>query len=252
MVTELARGRPPIPLSGDSRPALRHPRPRPRALVDDGAADAARRGARDGGGRAPEEARTTATTPPTSRCSSPRRPACRRATWPRCSPSELAERRRGRRRRDRRPGFLNIRVEAGAQGARRRRRSSRPGRRTARSDLFAGEKVNLEFVSANPTGPIHIGGTRWAAVGDALGRVFDALRRRGHPGVLLQRPRRPDRPVRPVAAGQRARASRRPRTATAAQYIAEIADGRRRRSAPTCSTCPTTRRRRSSATSAST
>ncbi|MFC6344335.1 arginine--tRNA ligase, partial [Nocardioides hankookensis] len=40
------------------------------------------------------------------------------------------------------------------------------------SDAFAGEKINLEFVSANPTGPIHIGGVRWAAVGDALGRIF--------------------------------------------------------------------------------
>ena len=42
------------------------------------------------------------------------------------------------------------------------------------SDAFAGEKINLEFVSANPTGPIHIGGVRWAAVGDALGRIFEA------------------------------------------------------------------------------
>ena len=40
------------------------------------------------------------------------------------------------------------------------------------SDAFAGEKINLEFVSANPTGPLHIGAVRWAAVGDALGRVF--------------------------------------------------------------------------------
>ena len=37
---------------------------------------------------------------------------------------------------------------------------------------FAGEKINLEFVSANPTGPLHLGGVRWAAVGDALGRIF--------------------------------------------------------------------------------
>ena len=36
----------------------------------------------------------------------------------------------------------------------------------------AGKKVNLEFVSANPTGPIHIGGVRWAAVGDSLARVL--------------------------------------------------------------------------------
>jgi arginyl-tRNA synthetase len=36
-----------------------------------------------------------------------------------------------------------------------------------------GIKLNLEFVSANPTGPIHLGGTRWAAVGDSLARVFE-------------------------------------------------------------------------------
>ena len=40
------------------------------------------------------------------------------------------------------------------------------------SGAFAGERINLEFVSANPTGPLHIGGVRWAAVGDALGRIF--------------------------------------------------------------------------------
>src|SRR5262249_37155161 len=40
------------------------------------------------------------------------------------------------------------------------------------SQALRGHKINLEFVSANPTGPIHIGGTRWAAVGDALGRLL--------------------------------------------------------------------------------
>jgi arginyl-tRNA synthetase len=40
--------------------------------------------------------------------------------------------------------------------------------------VLAGQKLNLEFVSANPTGPVHIGGTRWAAVGDALGRLLEA------------------------------------------------------------------------------
>ena len=39
---------------------------------------------------------------------------------------------------------------------------------------LAGQRVNLEFVSANPTGPIHIGGARWAAVGDALARMLRA------------------------------------------------------------------------------
>ncbi len=69
------------------------------------------------------------------------------------------------------PGFLNVRVEAGAQGALAAQVVS-AGASYGENDLFAGEKVNLEFVSANPTGPIHLGGTRWAAVGDALGRIF--------------------------------------------------------------------------------
>ena len=47
-------------------------------------------------------------------------------------------------------------------------------------DSLAGKKINLEFVSANPTGPIHLGGTRWAAVGDALGRILTAQGAIGH------------------------------------------------------------------------
>ncbi|WP_049217027.1 arginine--tRNA ligase [Alloscardovia omnicolens] len=39
---------------------------------------------------------------------------------------------------------------------------------------LSGQTLNLEFVSANPTGPIHIGGTRWAAVGDSMARVLEA------------------------------------------------------------------------------
>jgi arginyl-tRNA synthetase len=69
------------------------------------------------------------------------------------------------------PGFLNIKVEAGAQGAVAAEIVA-AGSSYGSSDIFAGEKINLEFVSANPTGPIHIGGVRWAAVGDALGRIF--------------------------------------------------------------------------------
>ena len=48
------------------------------------------------------------------------------------------------------------------------------GNKYGRSNLLAGKKVNLEFVSANPTGPLHLGHTRWAAVGDSLGRVLSA------------------------------------------------------------------------------
>ena len=71
------------------------------------------------------------------------------------------------------PGFLNITVEAGAQGAVAAQVVA-AGAAYGSSAAFAGEKVNLEFVSANPTGPLHIGGVRWAAVGDALGRIFTA------------------------------------------------------------------------------
>ena len=71
------------------------------------------------------------------------------------------------------PGFLNITVEAGAQGQVAVDVVT-AGAAYGTSDAFAGEKINLEFVSANPTGPLHIGGVRWAAVGDALGRIFTA------------------------------------------------------------------------------
>ena len=69
------------------------------------------------------------------------------------------------------PGFLNITVEAGAQGQVAADVVA-AGESYGSSDAFAGEKINLEFVSANPTGPLHLGGVRWAAVGDALGRIF--------------------------------------------------------------------------------
>ncbi len=69
------------------------------------------------------------------------------------------------------PGFLNISVDAGAQGLVALQIAA-AGERYGASDAFAGERINLEFVSANPTGPLHLGGVRWAAVGDALGRVF--------------------------------------------------------------------------------
>lgn len=71
------------------------------------------------------------------------------------------------------PGFLNIRLAAAAQGEVVGRILAE-GEAFGSSDLYAGEKINLEFVSANPTGPIHLGGTRWAAVGDSLGRVLTA------------------------------------------------------------------------------
>ena len=69
------------------------------------------------------------------------------------------------------PGFINMRLEASAQ-AMIVDNVIDAGATFGHSDALAGHKINLEFVSANPTGPIHIGGTRWAAVGDALGRLL--------------------------------------------------------------------------------
>ena len=69
------------------------------------------------------------------------------------------------------PGFVNLRIEAAAQNVMVGNVIA-AGAGYGGSAALAGKKINLEFVSANPTGPIHIGGTRWAAVGDALGRLL--------------------------------------------------------------------------------
>jgi len=69
------------------------------------------------------------------------------------------------------PGFVNLRIEASAQGVIVNNVIT-SGANYGDSDALKGSNINLEFVSANPTGPIHIGGTRWAAVGDALGRLL--------------------------------------------------------------------------------
>ncbi|MFR9779082.1 arginine--tRNA ligase [Micromonospora sp. MS34] len=71
------------------------------------------------------------------------------------------------------PGFLNIRLDAAAAGQL-AKVIVEAGPEYGRSGALAGQKINLEFVSANPTGPVHIGGVRWAAVGDALSRLLRA------------------------------------------------------------------------------
>ncbi|MCV7081173.1 arginine--tRNA ligase [Mycolicibacterium insubricum] len=71
------------------------------------------------------------------------------------------------------PGFVNLRITADAQAVVVTDILA-AGAGYGTGDDLAGLKINLEFVSANPTGPIHIGGTRWAAVGDALGRLLTA------------------------------------------------------------------------------
>jgi arginyl-tRNA synthetase len=71
------------------------------------------------------------------------------------------------------PGFINITFSAAAAGEL-AKAIFEAGAQYGRGSDLAGVKLNLEFVSANPTGPIHMGGTRWAAVGDSLARVFEA------------------------------------------------------------------------------
>jgi arginyl-tRNA synthetase len=71
------------------------------------------------------------------------------------------------------PGFLNVRLDAAAAGEL-ARSIVRAGPRYGEGDSNAGLRVNLEFVSANPTGPVHLGSVRWAAVGDSLARLLEA------------------------------------------------------------------------------
>ncbi|WP_034274261.1 arginine--tRNA ligase [Haloechinothrix halophila] len=71
------------------------------------------------------------------------------------------------------PGFLNLRLAADAQGEVIRQVLT-AGETYGTGHALDGMSINLEFVSANPTGPIHLGGTRWAAAGDALGRILAA------------------------------------------------------------------------------
>lgn len=70
------------------------------------------------------------------------------------------------------PGFVNIRLSAASVGEL-ARAVVEAGGSYGRTEGAAGKTVNLEYVSANPTGPLHIGGTRWAAVGDSLARILE-------------------------------------------------------------------------------
>lgn len=71
------------------------------------------------------------------------------------------------------PGFINITLDVANQGSI-VSEILRLKEKFGTSSVLSGKKINLEFVSANPTGPIHLGHTRWAAVGDSLGRVLSA------------------------------------------------------------------------------
>ncbi|WES65969.1 arginine--tRNA ligase [Microbacter sp. GSS18] len=69
------------------------------------------------------------------------------------------------------PGFINIRLDAAAAGALAKTIVD-AGAAFGTNDSQRGNTINLEFVSANPTGPMHIGHTRWAALGDSMARLL--------------------------------------------------------------------------------
>ena len=71
------------------------------------------------------------------------------------------------------PGFINITLDS-ASAAAVVDEVLKQGANFGKNTHLSGKTLNLEFVSANPTGPIHIGGTRWAAVGDSMARVLEA------------------------------------------------------------------------------
>ncbi len=120
------------------------------------------------------------------------------------------------------PGFINISVSAAAAGEL-AKAIVEAGESFGKGSDLAGVKLNLEFVSANPTGPIHMGGTRWAAVGDSLARIFEAQ------GALVTREyyfndhgAQIDRFARSLLA--RARGEAAPEDGYGGAYIQEIAD----------------------------
>lgn len=120
------------------------------------------------------------------------------------------------------PGFINITLDAAAAGEL-AKAIVEADSAYGRGQLYAGIKTNLEFVSANPTGPIHLGGTRWAAVGDSLARVLEAQ------GAIVTREyyfndhgAQIDRFARSLLA--RARGLEAPEDGYGGEYIQEIAD----------------------------
>lgn len=120
------------------------------------------------------------------------------------------------------PGFINIRLAAASAGEL-ARTIVEAGEAYGRNDSLAGTHINLEYVSANPTGPIHLGGARWAAVGDSLARLISAS------GAEVTREyyfndhgSQIDRFARSLVA--RARGQEAPEDGYGGQYIQDIAD----------------------------
>lgn len=120
------------------------------------------------------------------------------------------------------PGFLNIRLAAASAGEL-ARTIVESGATYGTNTTMSGTRINLEYVSANPTGPVHLGGARWAAVGDSLARLMVAS------GAEVTREyyfndhgSQIDRFARSLLA--RARGEEAPEDGYGGQYIADIAE----------------------------
>ena len=121
---------------------------------------------------------------------------------PRCRTrlGDGVEQRRGRRPRLPQPVPVRRLVPRGASTA-----CSPPATRYGARRAGGRERVQVEFVSANPTGPLTAASGRHAAFGDALARILELAGNDGRARVLLQRRRRPDPAARRVDPGPRAR-----------------------------------------------
>ena len=111
------------------------------------------------------------------------------------------------------PGFVNLRLQPGALPRAAAGDPARRRRPTATATIGDGIAVNVEYVSANPTGPMHIGHCRGAVVGDALANLLVKAGFDGHQGILHQRCRRAGAPRSPgPPTGATCRRSARPMT----------------------------------------
>ena len=100
-----------------------------------------------------------------------RTPARSRANWPRKSPTALRAEPNVAKVAVAGPGFINLTLKPQVWGEELRAALQR-GKDYGRSDMGQGETVNVEYVSANPTGPMHVGHCRGAVFGDALANLL--------------------------------------------------------------------------------
>ena len=150
-----------------------------------------------------------------SRCVWPSRPESPPARSPRRSRHGCVSRRASSRVDVAGPGFLNVTLGAGSLGSLAREIVTAGGEYGRTKDL-AGQRINLEFVSANPTGPVHLGHTRWAALGDSLHRLLEAAGADVAAEHYINDFGSQMTKFGAVADAQRARPTRRPTTATTA------------------------------------